>query len=240
MKDTAKSNKPNMKIIYASVALCTICVAGYSYYAQVKYEITHTRQLNKEKEQLEIKVQKEIFDTFVNDFISQLQDKARVYKTSRNLIKEILDPLNFIDIKTASGTSDFFKSTLVPDLRQKAENIMAFFSEYQKKAEDTFGPEKNYRDKTLLSQWKKIETDSINKYIDFFANDEQRILAITELMDFYLKNISAARYDENKNIIIFENAELEEIYQALLKNIEDLDYKNTKNQDTKKPATDNQ
>ena len=111
---------------------------------------------------------------------------------------------------------------MLTDLKTRAEN----YKKFRKVMREMIMPD-NYADEKSAEQtyrffmdgWKKIETEHINAYVDFFAKEEKLLQAYQELVAFYYTHRAVFKIDEKTGEIIFKNQKDEAQHNQLMQKI---------------------
>ncbi len=225
-----QSNKNNLFVVLSLLFMCL--VLGISAYAYQRH--MHTVFLiQQEREAAALKAKEEkakkrrdeiqaLFDAYLNAFKNELFKKAKTYKKTRKLLKNLIRPINYTDIESAKENYLFFKEDLAPSLRSQTNEIIGVFEQYSDKIEGELGGNESNLQQTFLSQWKNMVNGQLANYVDFFANEEKLIQAYDELITFYYTHSKRYVIDDSGDSFEFHNPNDAQKAQFLLEQIEDL------------------
>ncbi|MCK5384194.1 MAG: hypothetical protein KAJ29_01365 [Alphaproteobacteria bacterium] len=172
-------------------------------------------QKEKEREKRKIEIQA-LFDTYLNAFKSELVHKASIYKKTRKLLKNLIRPNNFRTPEFAKENYALFKESLAPSLREKSTEMIAIFERYSSQIEKELDDDEDDLQTLFLDQWRDMAKEQLDTYVDFFAREEEMILAYDELVTFYYTRSKRYIVDEEKNKFIFSTPEDKVKAQSLL------------------------
>lgn len=160
-----------------------------------------------------------LFELYLDQFKEELKVKAKEYKKSRSLLKEIFSPYNFETPEYTKENYTIFKEQITPNLRGKSGEIINIFERYQKIITENLGNKDSEISKLFLSQWQEMSRKQLGNYINFFTKEEQLIQAYEELMEFYYVHSNLFKVDIENNEIIFERAQDKETETILREQI---------------------
>ena len=216
--------------IYGLVLLL-IAGGALAYYIDLenKKEIQrqHEAQLAEIQKQKEAALQKrkelqELYDTYLNEFTDALKAKAKEYKKTRLILKDIVSPYNFETAKFAKENYNLFKRDVAPSLRIKAADIIESFITYREKIEADLSDEDGDIQETFLNKWMEMQQKQLAQYVEFFSREEDLIQAYDDLITFYYTHSRLYTIDLDENIFVFKREEDQATQEKLLRRIETL------------------
>ena len=233
--NTRKENQNNQKNMTAvfiyGLVLLLIAGGALAYYIDLenKKEIQrqHEAQLAEIQKQKEAALQKrkelqELYDTYLNEFTDALKAKAKEYKKTRLILKDIVSPYNFETAKFAKENYNLFKRDVAPSLRIKAADIIESFITYREKIEADLSDEDGDIQETFLNKWMEMQQKQLAQYVEFFSREEDLIQAYDDLITFYYTHSRLYTIDLDENIFVFKREEDQATQEKLLRRIETL------------------
>jgi len=235
-KGTARKNDPknqnNLTAIFIyGLVLLLITGGALAYYIDLENKKEIQRQ--QEIELAEIQKQKEaalkkrkelqeLYDTYLNEFTNGLREKAKTYKKTRMILKDIVRPYNFETTKFAKENYNLFKRDIAPSLRIQAADIIESFVVYREKIEADLSDEDGDIQETFMDKWMEMQQEQLTKYVEFFAREEDLIQAYDDLITFYYTHSRLYEIDLEENEFVFKREEDQTKQEKLLRRIESL------------------
>ena len=203
---------------------CCIGIGAFAYINHQK-EIAHQLQQQQEAERLQKQQEQEVrraelqtlFDLYLNDFKTDLAAKAKSYKTSRRVLKDLISPYNFETPAFAKENYTMFQTQIAPSLRAQAADIIGIFEAYNQKLNDNLKSEDSELILTFSTQWKKMTKEHLKTYVDFFTREEEMLQAYDALITFYYTHSKRYKVDIENNVFLFKN-DNEKAQEIKLKN----------------------
>ena len=223
---STKSENSFIVVFFVLIVLC-VC-GGAAYYIHNQNQI-----VLKEEQQSQLETQKKknehnrqelqaLFDTYLNNFKSELREKATDYKNTRIVLKDIKNPYNFETPEYAKENYDLFKKSIAPSLRQKASGIIGVFETYNKKIESNLKDKGNDLQRVFLEKWKEMSQKQLTKYVAFFSKEEELIQAYDDLITFYYVHSRRYEVDVETDQFTFSRKEDERKATELLERVNTL------------------
>ena len=231
-RKTNQNNQKNMTAVFIyGLVLLLIAGGALAYYIDLenKKEIQrqHEAQLAEIQKQKEAALQKrkelqKLYDTYLNEFTDALKAKAKDYKKTRLILKDIVSPYNFETAKFAKENYNLFKRDVAPSLRIKAADIIESFITYREKIEADLSDEDGDIQETFLNKWMEMQKKQLAQYVEFFSREEDLIQAYDDLITFYYTHSRLYTIDLDENIFVFKREEDQATQEKLLRRIETL------------------
>ncbi len=190
------------------ITLITLTFTGLYFKRQydIKQEKILAEQLriqqeNREKARAKIN---SLFDNYLNNFKDELSEKAKAYKKSRLVLKEMFLPYNFETSEYTKENYFLFKKTVAPNLRKKAAALIETFQKYDDKINKDL---KNQDDKIkqfFLKEWQKMSHEKLGQYVDFLTKEDRLIQSYDDLITFYYIHSKLFSVDTKTNKFVFK------------------------------------
>lgn len=223
MASSNKKQKPDntTNLFFALIFLALIIGGGAAFYIQKQHiqakqlGAAELKQRKEEKAAIQV-----LFDNYLNDFKADLSAKAKIYKESRSVLKDIKSPYNFETPEYAKENYDLFKNSVAPSLRGQADGIMEIFQNYDKKIKEDLGNSEDATQEVFFEKWTEMAHEQLDKYIDFFVKEDELIQAYDDLITFYYTHSNRYTVDVEKNEFFFGREEDGRKAAELLKRID--------------------
>ena len=231
-RNNSPKNQKNVTAIFIyGLILLLITGGALAYFIDLenKKEIQRQKEaeLVKIQEQKEAALQKrkelqDLYDTYLNEFTNGLREKAKAYKKTRLILKDIVRPYNFETAKFAKENYNLFKRDIAPSLRIQAAEIIESFVTYREKIEADLSDEDGDIQETFMDKWMEMQQEQLTKYVEFFAREEDLIQAYDDLITFYYTHSRLYEIDLEENKFVFKREEDQSKQEKLLRRIETL------------------
>jgi len=229
-KNLKKKSRSRLLVIGLALCLCLVLGSGGIYIYQRHVQKTQLIEQMRAAARVEAREEREkrkaeiqaLFDAYLNEFKSELIEKAQTYKKTRRLLKNLIRPINYTDTASAKENYFLFKESLAPTLRKQSVEIIGVFENYSNKIKNDLSGDENELQKTFLAQWEDMSRKQLTSYIDFFASEEEFIQAYDALITFYYSHSKRYALNDLGNGLDFSNPDDEMKAKSLLKRVKDL------------------
>lgn len=203
-------------LLVASVLLAVGTGAGF-YMLKKKEQDAELQEIREQARLEEVRALHRMalykkFETILNAFIADFSKQISTYKKHRSILKEILLPYNFETPEYAKESYETFHNEIAPSLRREAISVMDVFASKRKDVKSLLKSEPPEDSATILDEWKKMETEKVQIYIDFFDSEDALLKAYDDLLKFYYVQSNFYTVDRNTGVMEFkdENIALQE------------------------------
>ncbi len=218
-----------MKWVLVFIVMGALAAGSSAFLLDV--EVSQSPAPEEEKEEVvqqeesdpELSIEKQ-FENFLNEFLRNVNEQVKDYKTQRKVLAETIKPLNLRSPAYVEENYMLMQRT-APELRQKMEALMQTFSQAGNRVEALIASQPPEARDAILKEWQQMEKKRVGAYISFFLIEEDLIKVYEQLMGFYYQTSPVFKVDVENDRIVFDNAEDEVRNLAFLKTLDKLSEK---------------
>ncbi|MEZ5814261.1 MAG: hypothetical protein R3E13_06005 [Alphaproteobacteria bacterium] len=155
------------------------------------------------------------FEDFLNQFLSDVYEKAQAYKQNRGVLNELGKPLNLTEPEYIRENARLAESTVM-SLQLQMDDIMNIFEQADADIQDLIGQLEGEARENVRQSWVEVRDENIEKYGAFFATEQDVLMAQLKLIEFYAEHSEVLSVDADNGRVLFEDGALQE-REALLR-----------------------
>lgn len=144
------------------------------------------------------------FEFTLNTMLRGVATKTREYKKQRKVLKELTKEEN-LGNKTYVAENFQILQELVPELREKAGEILGVFEKADAEIRALAGQQPEEARTVILEKWQAMKREQAGAYEAFFRYEHDVIQAHDRLLRFYFNKQEAYSTDPVTGAIVFEN-----------------------------------
>ncbi len=144
------------------------------------------------------------FQDVLDEFLHNVQSKAKEYKLRRKVVVELVKPENLGNPAYVQENQTMMES-LIPELKTKMDEIMGEFSRAETEIRDAIAVQPPDKQQEILNKWRAVRDKQASHFLTFFASEQEVLQAYQDMMQFYKDRQGAYIFDQSTNSLLFNN-----------------------------------
>lgn len=210
-----------MLVLILASFVSVACAAGAFFYVKEMRKAEEERQRAEALALYEAEFQEvqALFDTYINNFISDLKVAMRDYRETRLVLPRMVAAYNFETPDYAKENYSIFVEDIAPSLREKANNVLQIFARYEQMLKKDLGGRNSKIEADFSKRWQEMSDEQLEIYVNYFMREEELIGAYDNLMRFYVRYSNLYTIDPDDEVFVFKREEDKARHLALLENL---------------------
>ncbi|MCB9982296.1 MAG: hypothetical protein H6861_01300 [Rhodospirillales bacterium] len=155
------------------------------------------------------------FEDFLNTFLGDIYAEVQEYKQARKVMEELRKPSNLTSPEYVAENTSMAESTLM-SLQLQMDDIMARFEKAGTELQPLIEHLNEDGQAHVREIWNAVRKENAEKFMAFFASDQEALRAELKLMEFYNDYADILHADAENERILFDDIALQE-QEALLR-----------------------
>ena len=172
-------------------------------------------QEEKERKAQKAAALKQQVDDFINGFLVDIKNEMREYKKGRAVLNELGTPANLREKAYIAENAKLAEKTVL-DLQLQMDDVMSSFERADIEAQDLIARFEDSEQTLVQTRWGEVRDENAEKFMNFFASEEDILMAKLRLLEFYAENKDILTVDVVNDHIVFDALEKQE-QEALLR-----------------------
>ncbi|MGB0720067.1 MAG: hypothetical protein ACPGRX_06315 [Bdellovibrionales bacterium] len=175
---------------------------------------------NREFQRSSVSVNKKV-ETILNDFLRDVAAEMSDYRKQRKVLDDLIKPVNLRDASYVESNYALGQQTIAA-LKSQMNDVMAVFDDKDNALRDALrGQSASFR-ANILRKWAAMKSEQADVFVNYFTFENKILAAYQDLLGFLYEKRGAYAYIPDQADIIFQQANDQRRYQAMLQNLENL------------------
>ena len=114
------------------------------------------------------------FETVLNDFLKDIDDRARAYKNKRKILSDLTQPENLRAVEYIEENYALSQA-MIPEMHKDMNALLEQFDIAENKIKNLSLDEKIEEKNIILERWKKVKGKQGKLYTSFFAFEQELV-----------------------------------------------------------------
>lgn len=235
MPDASQSSPAKSRFIFifsGFFLFLALAAGGYGYhlhlYEMEKLRIQEELKIRQAEERAK-KIQEEkdaefqkITQQYLDDFRDTLGEKMKAYKKNRRMVRELIKPFNHETVEDSKNSYTHFTKELLPYLRSQSSDVIDTFQVYRSALDTQVFPDDDERQEEFINLWHDMTKDQLDKYVNYFIQDDILLSVYRELIEFYYVHSNLMKVDLDENVFLFDRKKDELKHLEILSRLKDI------------------